>query len=64
MNKNSGNIKILYLQLNPDSSLIVRHETEDTIGSSKQELGLAGPSKEAHLKLNLRSSRKTVHPLN
>ncbi len=43
MNKNSGNIKILYLQLNPDSSPIVRHETWTTLGSSSQELGLAGP---------------------
>ena len=48
MNKNSGNIRILYLQLNPDSSPIVRHETWTTLGSSSQELGLAGPSKEAH----------------
>ena len=45
MNKNSGNIRILYLQLNPDSSPIVRHETWTTLGSSSQELGLAGTFK-------------------
>ena len=43
MNKNSGNIKILYLQPNPDRSFNVRHETWTTLGSSSQELGLAGP---------------------
>jgi hypothetical protein len=45
MNKNSGNIKILYLQLNPDSSPIVRHETWTTLGSSSQALARLDPKR-------------------